>query len=64
MRQKPLKFKELLATLAEYPSKSIHMRDLGGNKIEIISVVNGHVTRLGYLRLPKENTVTAGRDHE
>lgn len=53
MMQKPLTFREFKAALASVPSKSVHFRDLGGNKVEMISVVKGHVTRHGFIKLEK-----------
>lgn len=41
--------------LAEYPPESIHFRNLGGYKVEMISIVKGSITRLGYIELPRES---------
>ena len=49
--KKPLTFTEFKSAVASVPTKSISFRELGGNKIEMISVVKGRVTRLGFIKL-------------
>ncbi len=54
-RRHKLTYKRLKEHLTKFPAKSIRMRELGGMKLEVLSVVPGEsFVSLGYIQLPKK----------
>ena len=52
--RKPMTFKELKEGIASVPSATVRVRDMGGNRVEFVSIHKGNVTRLGCIQLPRE----------
>ena len=51
MNVKPLTFTEFKQTLISVPSKSVRFRDMGSNKIEMLSLIDGSIISLGFIQL-------------